>query len=131
MRSNLAYIGQEAGFARGASPDSGAGPVGTRGAGVGGLGAAGVRAPGYHHSRPLQGLPGPLRCILDLSSSSWLGTGITPPGTHPVYPTLVPYPTPQYPPVTRTTPVTSTTGTCIYDQFGTRVGEPRGVEYRG
>ena len=45
MRSNLAVIGPEAAFVRGASLDSGAGPVGPAGSGVGGPGAAGVRLP--------------------------------------------------------------------------------------
>ena len=86
-----------------------------------------------HHSRPLQGLPGPLRWgwVPQGSARAVAGcTGIALPGTHrythPVYP-------PRYPPDPPDMHTAADRdqhehrGACTYDRFGTRVGEPRGV----
>ena len=69
------------------------------------------------------------RAVWDLGG--WV-PGITPPVPTPVYPHPVPTrPAPHRPtPSSCTTPrVRGTTGTCTYDRFKTRVGEPRGTEH--
>ena len=54
---------------------------------------------------------------------AWVGS--TRYGTLPVLPSPH-HPWYTHPPVTRTTPVTSTVGTCTYDRFRLVVGDPRG-----
>ena len=91
----------------------------------------GTRTPGLKIP-PLQapaGPSGPASLYLEPSPSSgslsgWV-PGIAHPGTHPYTRSQYP-PGPHHPPVTCTTPVTSTLGTCTYDRFSTPVGEPRG-----
>ena len=61
-------------------------PTGPEGWGYDRPGPPFARAPGYHPLPPLQGVRGPLRCILDLSPSSWVVPGIATQYTHPVYP---------------------------------------------
>ena len=79
-----------------------------------------------HHSRPLQGLPGPLRWFLTSPrdvGGLLLDPGITHLVTHPVYP-------PQYPPRTRTPSRVQCSvhvHSARYSSFRTRVGEPRGT----
>ena len=80
------------------------------------------------HSRP-EGLTGPASLSGLLLASSWsVGPGIALPGTHLYTPPWYP-PGLHAPPVTRTTPVTSTRRACTYDRFRHPVGEPRGVEH--
>ena len=123
---NSRLIGQEAAFPGREGPVQGGTrrvPTGPR---RGGTGPG--RAPEAYptHSRPCAGPSGARFAGYASPRAAWLGTGITPP---PYLPGPIPrytHPVP-YPPVTRTTPVTSTTGACTYDRFWDTVGEPRGL----
>ena len=120
-------------FARRETLDSGAGPVGPAGPGVGGPGSDAHQGsvPGRplhpdHHSRPLQGLPGPLRCLgllLGLSGPWRLGTRYYPPCIPTRIPALVPYPATRH----RYRTPRRGLGNTRNSQFWDPVGEPRGV----
>ena len=109
--------------------------------GVGGSGTAytgphpGRPDPAPHHSRPLQGLPGPLRWVLlGSSSGSWVLGGwvlhpVYPPGYPPCIPTSTGTPTTRMSWLVHTTHGPGTPRTCTYGRFWTAVGEPRGVEH--
>ena len=60
--SRRGYTGVLPSCLKAEAPDSEAGPGRPAGAGVGGQEVQRPPEPQDHHSRPLQGLPGPLRC---------------------------------------------------------------------
>ena len=123
-------------FARGAQPPTREGPQGPTGptGWVGGwadvqTGPRGRPQIPTHSTLPAGGLRGPLRWYLGPRGSGPLALGdlVLPTRyTHPVHPCL--YPGPVHPPDQCTVwTMHGTTGTCTYDRFETRVGEPRGI----
>ena len=112
MSWNLAYIGQEAAFARGEAPDSGAGPD-RREWVVWWLGRT---LQSDHPLRPPAGVYGARFAVRPPLSSVLGGHRITPPRTHPPIPRPVPYPVP-YPPDARTAVPVGATLTPVYGRL--------------
>ena len=124
MRLNLAPIGQEAGFARGASHDQRSGPDRREWWVM--VQRASELDP--HPLQPLAGAYGARFAGIYLSSSSVVGYRYTPPRTHPS-PIPVPSTRPYRTPCTACSSVLLVPGTCTYDRFWDVLGEPRGLEH--
>ena len=114
---------------RGEGPVPGRGLQGTDRARRVGTGCSGGRC---SHDHPLQALAGPYGARFAVMTSAFqvaggpvLPTRYTHPVPHPVYP-----PGPVHHRTPTTSPWDGTTRACTYGSFRTRVGEPRGVEYR-
>ena len=126
MRSILALIGPKAAFARGEAQIQRSGP---RKPGTGWSGwylGLGRTRPYTHHSRPLQGLTGPLRWCRTSLRDSWVVPRYSPPPYPPTHTPPV-YTLPYSHPCTACSSVLLVTGACLYDRFQDTVGEPRGA----
>ena len=125
MTWNLAFIGEEAAFAR-SQVQGGQGPTGPRRGGTWDRPAAGVRIrPQTTHSSPWQGFRGPLRCLRSPCEqlAGWVGI---PRITHPVYPPRYHTPTPYTLPAAHREQAVRRPCGSANTLFQDTVGEPRG-----